>query len=162
LFKIVHAKKGISPILATLLLIVIAVAAVIITYAWVLTFTGSQTQQAGAVLSLENVRYYSSTGSAKNRTEIVIRNSGTADAKIVAVYWSSSGYSALQQLTSGTDYSLSPSTGSISAGSSATVTILWGSGGVTGGAWSVSTTYYYKIVTETGQYLEFSKKSPAS
>jgi flagellin-like protein len=157
-----RSEKGISPILATLLLIVIAVAAVIVTYAWVLTFTSTQTQQAGAVLSLENIRYYSSSGSARNRTDIVIRNSGTADAKIVAVYWSSTGFSALQKLTSGTDYSLSPSTGTISAGSSATVTINWGSGGTTGGSWSVSTTYYYKVVTETGQYLEFSKKSPAS
>jgi flagellin-like protein len=155
-----RSKKGISPILATLLLIVIAVAAVIITYAWVLTFTSTQTQQAGAVLSLENSRYYSSSGSARNRTDIVIRNSGTADAKIAAVYWSSSGYSDLQVLTSGTDYTTSSST--ISAGSSSTITIYWASSLTTGGAWSVSTTYYYKVVTDTGQYLEFSKKSPAS
>jgi flagellin-like protein len=161
LFKRTRSSKGISPILATLLLIVIAVAAVIVTYAWVLTFTTTQTQQAGAVLSLENVRYYSS-GGAKNRTDIVIRNSGTADAKIVAVYWSSTGFSALQKLTSETDYNLSPTSGIISAGSSATVTILWGSEGVTQGNWTVSTTYYYKVVTDTGQYLEFSKKSPAS
>lgn len=160
MFKIAHSKKGISPILATLLLIVIAVAAVIVTYAWVLTFTGSQTQQAGAVLVRENVRYYSSSGTAKNRTDIVIRNSGTSDAKIVAVYWSSTGYTALQQLTSGTDYSISSST--VSAGSSSTITISWGSGTTPGGAWDVSTTYYYKVVTEAGQYLEFSAKSPAS
>lgn len=160
MFKIVSSKKGISPILATLLLIVIAVAAVIITYAWVLTFTTSQTQQAGAVLALENVRYYDSTGTAKNRTDIVIRNTGTADAKISAVYWSSSGYSDLQLLTLTTDYTLSSST--ISAQSSSTVTILWGADGTTGAAWSVSTTYYYKVVMESGQYLEFSKKSAAA
>lgn len=122
--------------------------------------TDSQMQQAGVILVLENVRYYSSTGTAKNRTDIVIRNTGTADAKISAVYWSSAGYSALQHLTSGTDYSLSSST--ISVGSTSTITIYWASTLTTGGAWSVSITYYYKVVTETGQYLEFSKKSPAS
>ncbi len=154
-----HSKKGISPILATLLLIVIAVAAVIVTYAWVLTFTSSQTQQAGAVLVRENVSYYGSPSTAKNRTDIVIRNTGTADAKIVAVYWSSTGYSALQLLTSGTDYSISSTT--ISAGSSETITVNWGSGTTLGGAWSVSTNYYFKLVTEAGQYLEISQKSPA-
>ena len=46
--NVLKAKKGISPILATLLLIVIAVSAVIVTYAWVMTFTGSTTSQAGA------------------------------------------------------------------------------------------------------------------
>lgn len=160
MFKTRRSEKGISPILATLLLIVIAVAAVIVTYAWVITFTTTQTQQAGAVLSLENIRYYSSSGTARNRTEIIIRNSGTADAKIVEVYWSSTGFSALQKLTSGTDYVLNPSTGIISAGSSANVTITWGAN--TGSSWSPSTTYYYKIVVDTGQYLEFSKKSPSS
>jgi flagellin-like protein len=156
----VSSKKGISPILATLLLIVIAVAAVIITYAWVLTFTTSQTQQAGAVLVLENVRYYS-VGTTKNRTDIVIRNTGTADAKIVAVYWSSTGYSALTRLTETTDYTFGSSS-TISAGSSETITIKWGNSSRTDTTWSVSTTYYYKVVTEAGQYLEFSKKSPAS
>jgi len=159
--KIHDARKGISPILATLLLIVIAVAAVIVTWAWVMTFTASQTQQAGAVITRENIRYYGSpTSAAKNRTDIVIRNTGTADAKVVTVYWSSSGYSTLAKLTSTTDYDLTPSTGIISAGSSITITIKWGTSGVTGGVWSSGTTYYFKVVTEAGQYLELSEKAP--
>ncbi|MDH5634891.1 MAG: hypothetical protein OEY30_03590 [Candidatus Bathyarchaeota archaeon] len=160
--KMQDSRKGISPILATLLLIVIAVAAVIVTYAWVMTFTASQTQQAGVVITRENVRYYGSpTSAAKNLTDIVIRNTGTADAKVVAVYWSSSGYSTLAKLTSGTDYDVTPSTGIIAAGSSITITIKWGpSPRVTGSAWSSGTTYYYKVVTEAGQYLELPEKAP--
>ena len=56
--KMLKSKEGISPILATLLLIVIAVAAVIVTYAWVMTFTTSTTSQSGAVLTVENIRFY--------------------------------------------------------------------------------------------------------
>ena len=56
--SILKSKRGISPILATLLLIVIAVAAVIVTYAWVMTFTSSTTNSAGAVLGIENIRFY--------------------------------------------------------------------------------------------------------
>jgi len=159
MFKSVYSKKGISPILATLLLIVIAVAAVIVTYAWVLTFTTTQTQQAGAVLVLENIRYYAS-GGANNATDIVIRDTGTADAKVVTVYWSSSGYSALAKLTSGTDYDLTPSTGVVSAGSDITITIKWSGSGTSTSTWTSASTYYYKVVSEAGTYLEFTGKAP--
>ena len=73
--SIFKSKKGISPILATLLLIVIAVAAVIVTYAWVMTFTTSTTDQAGAVIIVENVRFHDT-----NKIEVILRNSGTGDA----------------------------------------------------------------------------------
>jgi len=158
--KMLHSRKGISPILATLLLIVIAVAAVIVTWAWVMTFVTSTTGQA-TVIGKENIRYYGSpTSAAKNRTDVVIRNTGTADAKVVAVYWSSSGFSALARLTSGTDYDMSPTTGVIAAQSYITITVKWGSGGTTGSAWTSGTTYYFKVVTEAGQYLELSEKAP--
>lgn len=159
--KMHHSRKGISPILATLLLIVIAVAAVIVTYAWVMTFTASQTQQAGAMLIRENVRYYGSpTSAAKNLTDIVIRNTGTASAKVVSVYWSNSGFQTLTKLTSGTDYDMLPSTGVIPAGSYITITIKWRTGSVTGSEWISGTTYYYKVVTEAGQSLELPEKAP--
>jgi len=159
--KMRDSRKGISPILATLLLIVIAVAAVIVTWAWVMTFTSSQTQQAGAVITKEVIRYYGTpTTAAKNRTDIVIRNTGTADAKVVSVYWSSSGFLTLTPLTSGTDYEMTPTTGVIAALSSITITIKWGSSGAIGGPWTSGTTYYFKIVTEAGQYLELPQGAP--
>jgi len=158
LIRKLTSKKGISPILATLLLIAIAVAAAIISYAWIITFVSTRTEQSGAVLMPENVRYYSS-GGANNRTDIVIRNTGTANDKVAAVYWSDTGYSALTKLTYGTDYTYTNS-GIIRAEDSITITILWGSGGTTGGNWTSGETYYYKIVTESGNYLEFPEKAP--
>jgi len=69
------SKEGISPILATLLLIVIAVAAVIVTYAWVMTFTSSQTGQAGVFLR-KDVDCLWETGNVT----VYVRNTGTSDA----------------------------------------------------------------------------------
>ena len=153
------SKKGISPILATLLLIAIAVAAAIISYAWIITFVSTQTQQSGAVLVLENRRFYS-VGSTNNRTEIIIRNTGTSSAKIVAVYWSSSSFSALAKLNTD-EYTLSPSTGMVNAESSITITVKWGvSEGIITGNWTSGSTYYFKTVTRAGQYLEFPAKAP--
>jgi flagellin-like protein len=140
--KILKSKKGISPILATLLLIVIAVAAVIVTYAWVMTFTGTQTQQAGVLLVPENVSWPTSSS-----ISVVIKDTGTSNAKIMAVYIGTSS----TNLTSATVASPSlPAT--VNAGSSNTFTLTY--------TWASNTRYYFKFSTDTPATLEFSEKSP--
>ena len=145
--NILKSKKGISPILATLLLIVIAVAAVIVTYAWVMTFTGSTTSQAGAVLTVENVRFYNTSGSEYN-IDITLRNSGTADATVDSVYMGPSA----------SDLSLlgptAATTGTVEAGSTYTIEIT---GGTT--LWTDGTTYYFNIGTEEGISIPFSREA---
>jgi len=140
---ILKSKKGISPILATLLLIVIAVAAVIVTYAWVMTFTSSTTSQAGAMLSVENIRFHNV--STTDYVEVIIRNSGTADAKIVEVYAGTSSTALVPQ----TSASYTPSTAVVAAGSSLNVTITYD--------WTDGTRYHFKMATEAGQTLPFSE-----
>ena len=142
--KMLKSKEGISPILATLLLIVIAVAAVIVTYAWVMTFTTSTTSQSGAILSVTNVRYYNSSGL---KVDITIRNSGTADAKVVEVY-QGTDESNLNTVSSVT---YDPTTQIVSVDSALKITFSL--------SWSDGTTYYFKVVNEAGQYLEFSKEA---
>ena len=141
--NILKSKKGISPILATLLLIVIAVAAVIVTYAWVMTFTTSTTNQAGALLTVENVRFY--TDSYTDYVEVILRNSGTADAKIVEVYAGTSSTALATQSAITYD----PTTKMVSESSSLSVTIEYD--------WSEGTRYHFKMATEAGQTLPFSE-----
>jgi flagellin-like protein len=143
--KMLKSKKGISPILATLLLIVIAVAAVIVTYAWVMTFTSSTTGQSGAVLTVENTRYWNDSGTLK--VDITIRNSGTADAKVVEVYQgtSSSNLAAVSSVT------YDPTTQMVSVDSSLKITFAL--------SWTDGTRYYFKAVTEAGQNLPFSEEA---
>ncbi len=145
MFKIVRSKKGISPILATLLLIVIAVAAVIVTYAWVLTFTGTQTQQAGVLLTKENVTWPSSV-----TIKVVVRNTGTSNGKITAAYMGTSSTNLNLSIT----ISPNPATTdvSVNAGSSTEFTITY--------TWAANTRYYFKFATDTPAVLEFSEKSP--
>jgi flagellin-like protein len=152
-----RSKKGISPILATLLLIAIAVGAILITYAWVITFTSTQTQQSGAILIRENTRFYNV--STTYYTEIVLRNSGTSSAKIASVYWSSSSFSALAKVGT-SEYTMTPTTGVVDALSSINITITWGGAVVTPSAWTSGSTYYFKVVPESGQYLQFTGKAP--
>lgn len=142
LVKKLTSKKGVSPILATLLLIAIAVAAAVITYAWVTTFVTTQTGQAGAVLGFENIRFPTNT-----TIEIVIRNWGTADAKIVTVYMGTTSTN-LAPASFDTD---SP-TDIVVAGSSINITITSG--------WTNGIRYYFKVVTDTGEQLPFATESP--
>ena len=135
------SKKGISPILATLLLIVIAVAAVIVTYAWVMTFTGSTTSQAGAVLKLDNVRFY--TDGNDDKIDITVRNTGTGEAQIDTVYVGTSASNLQVTVHTGTDI--------IEAGSTTTVTMTYD--------WTDGTTYYFNIITEEGFEIPFSREA---
>jgi len=157
LIKKLTSKKGVSPILATLLLIAIAVAAAVITFAWVTTFMTTQSRQSGAVLALENVRFYH-VGSTKNRTDITIMNTGTSSAKIVDVYWSDSSLLDLERLAS-SEHNATNSI--VHTGSSITITVKWGvSGGTILGNWTSGSTYYFKVVTDAGQQLPFAAEAP--
>ncbi len=146
--KMLKAKKGISPILATLLLIVIAVAAVIVTYAWVMTFTTSTTSQAGALLSEANTRFYNIT--ATKYISITLLNSGTADAKMTKVYIGTEAQN-LVDVTSTVDFT--PDTNIIKA-----------NGGSINATWSYTWTsgqrYYFKFITEAGLQYPFDRVAP--
>jgi flagellin-like protein len=139
--KNLKSRKGISPILATLLLIVIAVAAVIITYAWIMTFTGSEE----AVLTVDYVKFY--TQESNDRIEFIIKNVGTADAKVAEVYQGATS-SDLNQISSVT---YEPSSQLIKEGSSLTITVDIN--------WESEKIYYFKVVTEEGISLHFSEEA---
>ncbi len=50
-------KKAISPVLAVLLMIAVAVAAALITYAWVMTYLSSTTSRAGHAVQIQSVDF---------------------------------------------------------------------------------------------------------
>lgn len=78
LAKISRSRKGISPILATLLLIVIAVAAVVVTYAWIMTYT--RTLAGAEELGVMAIRRYGT-----NSYFVDVKNWGTVNATVVKV-----------------------------------------------------------------------------
>ncbi|HDQ06876.1 MAG TPA: hypothetical protein ENN36_09205 [Candidatus Bathyarchaeota archaeon] len=136
------SKKGISPILATLLLIVIAVAAVIVTYAWVMTFTGSTTSQGSVMLKVDNVRFY--TQGEIPRIEIVVRNTGTADATVDTVYVGETSSNLVEH----TNILYSGGSPVVTAGSTLTITLR-------NYAWEDGEMYYFNIATKEGFSLPF-------
>jgi flagellin-like protein len=139
--NMLRSKKAISPILATLLLIVIAVAAIVVTYAWIMAYMGTTTQQAGFIPYKANVAFL--TG---DKIAIDIGNSGTSSGQIVQVYVGTSTSAMLSQTTTpSTPLTIAPS-----SVQSFTVTCDWAPG----------TTYYFKVVPNSGAVLTFSEQAP--
>jgi len=139
------SRKGISPILATLLLIVIAVAAIVVTYAWVITFTGNVT---GQDVQLVNT-YWNSTA---NTITVDLSNQGTADGKIDSVYIGTSATNLNLQDDAYVTYD--PESKIIASHGTINIVLRH--------AWEFNTEYYFKIHPEVGVDCEFHKTSPAS
>ena len=137
--KFLRSKKGISPILATLLLVVIAVAAIVVTYAWVMMYTGHLTGEAGVVLNAANVNFYGNG----TKIDIDIQNTGTSDTTIIQVYVGTSS-SAMDNQT------ITPVP--LPAGTVQRVTLNY--------QWLTGTTYFFKVITSTGQSLPWSEQAP--
>jgi flagellin-like protein len=148
--KVLTSRKAISPILATLLLIVIAVAAIVVTYAWIMTYMGSATQQAGVVMFKENV-FWNAT---EKKTIITIGNSGTSNAKVVHLYIGSSSNNLLD-VTASTDIS---SGKILYAKQTITITLSWPNS--LADSWTSESNYYFKVSNDVGQDLPFAEQAP--
>jgi flagellin-like protein len=138
--KISRSKKAISPILATLLLVVIAVAAIVVTYAWVMMYTGHLTGQAGVVLNPANVNFKENGA----LIDIDVQNTGTSDTSIVQVYIGTSPSSMDNQTVTPLP---------LLAGHTQRIT-------VTTYSWQPSVLYYFKVLASTGQSLQWSQQAP--
>jgi len=140
--------------MATLLLIVIAIAAIIVTYAWITTYMSGATQQAGVMLDVENV-YWDSDAKT---TTIYVKNTGTSDAKIVRL-WMGNTSDNLVDVTGNTDI------GSgivVPAGGSElkTITLNWPNN--LASTWESNKVYHFKIVPEVGEEKYFTARTPSS
>ena len=124
--KIVKSRKAISPILATLLLVVIAVAAIVVTYAWIMTYMSNANQQAGVMLRKLNVNFYNITSVKK--IDIDITNAGTEDTQIIRLYIGTSSATLQNQNITAID---------LPKGGVQTITVNYN--------WTAGALYYFKV-----------------
>lgn len=78
-------KRGVSPVIAVLLLVVIAVAAAVLTYIWILSYTGSLQQQSGTEQLQERIKIDGVQVNDSN-LKIYVRNIGDVKVKITSAY----------------------------------------------------------------------------
>jgi flagellin-like protein len=142
--NVLKSRKAISPILATLLLIVIAVAAIVVTYAWIMTYMTGAGQQAGVRLFKLNVNFYTQNGT---KIDIDVGNSGTSDTQIILFYAGTSSTTLQNQTTTPT------LPAALRASSTQRITINYN--------WTSGVTYYFKVVSSAGQTLEWPEQAPS-
>ncbi len=141
--RMLNSRRGISPILATLLLIVIAVAAIVVTYAWIMTFVGNTSQQADIIPNKQNV-YWNSTSST---TVITVGNSGSSNGKIIRLYLGTS-QNNLVDVTGSTNID----TGiTLPAKSATDIALNWPND--LAQSWTPGNNYYFKVTFESGSPL---------
>ena len=141
--RIIKSRKAISPILATLLLVVIAVAAIVVTYAWIMTYMNNAGRQAGVMLYKANVNFYNQSTTWK--IDIDVGNSGTTYTQLTTLYVGTSTTSLLNQ-------TITPVP--LDAGKVARITIDYN--------WTKGVTYYFKVLSSTGQTFDWPEQAPVA
>jgi flagellin-like protein len=81
-------RRGVSPVIATLLLIVIAVAAAVLTYVWVTGYIGrtTSTAETGQLQERIKINAVSVTGTTAKTVTASVANIGDLDVSITAAY----------------------------------------------------------------------------
>jgi flagellin-like protein len=138
------SRKAISPILATLLLIVIAVAAIVVTYAWIMTYMSNAGQQAEVRITNANVDFQN------NPKKIIIDmiNTGTARTDILRLYI---GNSQSTEQAQNTTIPVLPT--ALVAGATVSFSVNYN--------WTAGATYYFKVISSSGQSPEWPEQAPS-
>jgi len=133
-------RKAISPVIATLLMIAIAVAASILVYVWSMGLVGSL-QGTGGQQTREQLIMEAYVATSSTSWSLNIRNVGPTKSEIAAVY------------IEGISASFSGSATLLSPGSSVVLTVSVPAGSVT---LTPGAAYTVKIVTKSGAVFSYS------
>ena len=134
-----RSRKAISPILATLLLIVIAVAAIVVTYAWIMTYMGGLQRDVRLFKAQVNFN--------GTNIDIYIGNSGSTSTTIIRVYAGTSETNRPEQTP------IQPLPITLPGKDVVTITLNYN--------WTTGQTYYFKVISPD-QSFEWFEQAPLS
>jgi flagellin-like protein len=140
--RMLRSKRAISPILATLLLVVIAVAAIVVTYAWIMTYMNNAGRQAGVRMYKINIRFYNES---VQKIDVDMGNSGTEGTTVTALYIGASQTDMQNQTMTSKP---------LLAGGSCRITLAYN--------WTNGATYYFKVLSSSGQTYEGPETAPVT
>jgi flagellin-like protein len=161
----VRKRKAISPLITTLLLIAIAVAASVLTYSWVMSMVGSQSAQAQTQVRIDTVVWHGTEEVTPptdpetffdNGFTLLIRNTGSVSATIESI-------SVRPNKAGSTAETYKPANpAAVDVGDTLdTSTVDFGTPNEIDYIWTVSNSYVIRVVTSTGFYYESVATTPA-
>jgi len=144
-------RKAVSPVIATLLLIVIAVAAAVLTYIWVTGYMGTIAPRETPTQLKERIKIDAVSVTTGGIVKIYVSNIGDTDTQIVGGYVLTESYTA--ECGDGTtSITISPSS-TINPGGTATVSI-------SGCSLTSGETYIAKVSAKGGAEATYPFKAP--
>jgi flagellin-like protein len=154
----IRNRKAISPLITTLLLIAIAVAASVLTYSWVMSMVGSQSAQAQTQVRIDTVTWLKGGNltSPWTKFDLLIRNTGSVAAQVESI--------SIRTNTAGSTASVwkAPAGASIDVGITSTLNYIGSSASPRFSTWAISTSYIIRVTTSTGFYYEMVATTPSS
>jgi archaeal type IV pilus assembly protein PilA len=136
-------QKAISPVIATLLMIAIAVVASLVTYAWVMGYMGFTTNKVGKSILIQSATYNTNASTPSGFT-LYVQNIGDSDVKFGANNY---------VFVNGAAQTADAAQKTIKVGNTLPIVIT----GVTGLPAGVNT-LNFKVVTEDGTPAELTKQ----
>ena len=135
-------RKGISPVIAVLLLIVIAVAAAILTYVWLTGYMGTLQSQAGTQQVQERIKIEGVKIDTDNDQvdAVYVRNIGDVSVKIADIYIMDSSGNVIEKISS---------TATLNPESTSTLSVSMST------KLSEGSTYIVKVVTARGTEVTY-------
>jgi hypothetical protein len=134
-------------VVATLLLIAIAVAAAIVSYSWIMSMIKTQGSSAQTGIRLEMVEF---SGTGKEWINVTIRNVGSTDTKIETLYVTYNGTTFAQDYTNSNVIQVKDKR-----------EMCFGTDELPGGfAWIQGEAYDLKVVTDNGFTVDATYYSP--
>jgi flagellin-like protein len=130
-------KKAVSPVLATLLMIAVAVAAALVTYAWVMGYLGSTTGKVGKAIQIQSM--------AKTGTDLSVwvQNVGDGPVTLDSLYVNGVKMPAV-------------GAGTLAKSDTIALTTAWDAD------WAAPNTVKVKVVCSDGTFMESSGTVPSS
>jgi archaeal type IV pilus assembly protein PilA len=142
--KFRRETRAISPVIATLLMIAIAVVASLVTYAWVMGYMNFTTEKTGKAIQIQSVSNQTTGAPAADTLTIYVQNVGDSAVKFTAnsVYINGAAVN-------------SNATSTLAAGSTNAIVASWKQP-----AGTVSFTVDLKVTTEDGTFSTMTKTFP--
>ncbi len=134
-------RKAVSPVISVLLMIAVAVAASLITYAWVMGYLGSTTGKVGKAIQIQSMA--KTTNVTNSYLSVWVQNVGTGPVVLDSLY-----VNGILQGTSGLGVNLP-------VNNTQPLAAIWQS------AWAAPNTVDVKVVTTDGTFIEATQTVPA-
>ena len=153
--KLRRETKAISPIIATLLLIAIAVVAALVTYAWVMGYIGFQTSNSGNAVQIQSVSFTGTPGTSGAVSKIYLQNVGPTTVTLnqaQCLY-----INGVQDSTATIAGANAQGSLTLASGSTAVIT---SSGTTTGSPFASGTMLSIKVTTTGSTYSQITQQVP--